>query len=126
MSTFKGDDLFGSGPHRFTVGREGRRIVTYAAVAGDPSVPGSFTSGDLELRITVTGRLIADDDAELWTLRDAITAAAASTNTPGVLADGRGRSWPNMTLVSFEPAGPTDRARRTTLPYTAEFARLTE
>lgn len=123
MSSFKGLDLFGSGPHRFTVGREGRRVVTYAAVTGDPSVPGSFVSGDHELRITITGRLSASTEAALWTLRDAITAQAASTATAGTLADGQGRTWANLKLLTFTPTGPIDRGRRLTLPYTAEFGR---
>lgn len=123
MSSFKGLDLFGSGPHRFTVGREGRRVVTYAAVTGDPSVPGSFASGDHEPRVTVTGRLTAPTESALWVQRDAITAQAASTSPAGTLDDGRARTWTDMKLLTFTPAGPTDRGRTYSLPYTAEFGR---
>lgn len=125
MSSFKSLDLFGSGPHRFTLARQGRRVIPYAAVA-DPTVPGSFTAGDHELRITVTGRLVANTDAALWTLRDAITAQAASTATAGTLTDNTGRSWPDLKLLTFTPQGPTDHARTTSLPYTAEFGTTTE
>ncbi len=123
MSSFKGINLFGSGPHRFRVGREGRRVITYAALTGDPSIPGSFVSGDHELRVTVTGRLAASTESALWTLRDAITAQAASTATAGTLADGNARTWTDMKLLSFTPESPTDRGRRYTLAYTAEFGR---
>lgn len=123
MSSFKGINLFGSGPHRFTVGRQGRRVVTYAALTGDPSVPGSFASGDHELRITVTGRLTGANEAALWSQRDAIAAQAASTSGAGALADGKGRTWTDIKLLTFTPAGPTDRGRTLSLAYTAEFGR---
>ena len=126
MSSFKGDDLFGSGPHRFTVGRQGRRVVDYAAVSGDPSMPGSFTSGDLELRVTVRGRLTASSETALWAQRDGIVAQAASTSGPGPLADGNGRTWTGMKLLAFRPDGPTERGRVFSLGYTAEFGELTE
>lgn len=121
MSSFKGDDLFGSGPHRFVVGREGRRVVSFAAVAGDPSLGGTFTSGDRELRVTVRGRLVADSEADLWDLRDDIVAEASSTATAGTLDDGNGRSWAGVKLIGFEPVGPTDRGRVYSLGYMAEF-----
>lgn len=123
MSSFKGLNLFGSGPHRFRVGREGRRVITYAALTGDPSMPGSFVSGDHELRITVTGRLAASTESALWSLRDAITAQAVSTATAGALADGNARTWADMKLLSFTPEACTDRGRRYSLAYTAEFGR---
>lgn len=123
MSSFKGDDLFGSGPHRFEVGREGSRVVSYAAASGDPTVAGSFVSGDLELRITVRGRLVATSESGLWARRDAITDEAASTAVAGTLADGRGRNWTGMRLLSFTPEGPVDRGRVFSVGYAAEFGR---
>lgn len=120
MSTFKGEDLFGSGPHRFEVGRQGRRVVSLAAASGDPSVPGTFTSGDHELRVTVRGRLIGDDEDDLWDQRDAIAAHAASGSGAGTLADGNGRTWAGLKLISFE-AGATERGRVVSAGYTAEF-----
>lgn len=121
MSSFKGDDLFGSVPHRFEVGRQGSRVVSYAAASGDPTVGGSFVSGDLELRITVRGRLVATSEPALWSLRDAITDEAASAAGPGTLADGRGRTWTGVRLLSFTPDGPVDRGRVFSVGYTAEF-----
>ncbi|MFK7884868.1 MAG: hypothetical protein AB8F26_11875 [Phycisphaerales bacterium] len=125
MSSFKSLDLFGSGPHRFTVGREGRRVVSLAAVAGDPSLAGTFSSGDQELRITVRGRLVADSESDLWDLRDDIVAEAGSTASAGTLADGNGQSWTGLKLIEFEPGGPTDRGRVFSLGYNAEFGRIT-
>lgn len=125
MSSFNGDDLFGSGPHRFAVGREGRRVVPFAAIS-DPSAPGSFTAGDLELRVTVTGRLTADTEPDLWTLRDDITARAASTTDAATLIDDHGREWTGVKMLTFTPGQTTDRGRAFSLAYTAEFGRLTE
>lgn len=126
MSSFRGLDLFGSGPHRFEVGRMGRRVVSYAAVAGDPTVPGSFTAGDQELRVTVRGRLVASSESALWALRDAAAAEAASGAPAGTLDDGRGRSWAGVKMLSFATDGPTDRGRAFSVGYTAEFGVLTE
>jgi hypothetical protein len=123
MSSFKGEDLFGSGPHRFEVGREGSRVVSYAAVSGDPTVGGSFVSGDLELRVTVRGRLVAISESALWALRDAVTDEAASTAVAGTLADGRGRTWTGIRLLSFTPDGPVDRGRALSMGFAAEFGR---
>jgi len=126
MSLFKGIDLFGSGPHRFTVERQGRRLVSYAAITGDPSLPGTFTSGDRELRVTVTGRLVDDDEAGLWVQRDAIVAQAMSTSGAGTLTDDHGRTWADVKMISFEAHGPTDRGRVFSLGYTAEFGVISE
>lgn len=121
MSSFKGVDLFGSGPHRFVVGLQGRRIVSNAAVGGTPSVDGSSTYGDRELRVTVIGRLVASSESALWSLRDAIVSRAASTEAEGELADGNGRTWADVYLFGFEPSGDVDRGRVFSLGYTAEF-----
>ncbi len=121
MSSFKGDDLFGSGPHRFAVGEQGRRVVSNAAVAGSPAADGSSTYGDRELRITVTGRLVAGSEASLWALRDAIVSGSVSTEGSGTLEDGNGRSWEDVHLFGFTPDGDIDRGRVYSLGYTAEF-----
>lgn len=125
MSSFKGVDLFGSGPHRFSVGKQGRRLVSYAALYGDLTAEGTFSAGDQELRVTVTGRLTAGSESSLWTKRDAIAAQAASASGAGTLLDGRGRSWEGMTLISFEATGPTDRGRVYSVGYRAEFGVVT-
>lgn len=120
-STFKGLDLFSSGPHRFQVGRQGRRVVSLSAVSGDPSVPGTFESGDWEPRVTVRGRLVAQSESQLWTLRDAIAAQAAFEVAPGDLTDHHGRTHTNMKLFHIEWGRQTDRGRLRTIEYEALF-----
>ncbi len=120
-SSYKGLDLFGSGPHGFEVGRQGRRVVSLSAVSGDPSVPGTFESGDDELRVTVRGRLVAGSEAALWTLRDAIAAQAAFEVDGGELIDQHGRSWADVKLLRVEWSGAVDRGRVLSIGYEALF-----
>ncbi len=123
-SSYKGIDLFGSGAHRFEIGRQGRRVISLAAIAGDPSVEGSAEFGDLELRIEVRGRLVADDDAGLWALRDAVMAQADSSVGSGVLEDQFGHQWATMKLLTLEEFGGTSRGRKVSVGYVASFGRL--
>ena len=120
-STFKGLDLFGSGPHVFEVGRQGRRVVSLSVVAGDASVPGTFESGDYELRVTVKGKLVASSDADLWLLRDAIAAEAAFQVPGGDLIDQHGRIWSGVKLFWVEWSGAVDRGRELSIGYEALF-----
>ena len=124
-SSFKSLNLFGSGPHHFTVGAEGQ-LVLPAHVAGETAVSGSLYLGPLERRITVTGRLIAATDAALWALRDAITAQLLDPPEPGALIDHHGREWADMSFVEFRPANRTDRGRVVSLAYTATFIDFNE
>lgn len=123
-SSFKGTDYFGSGPHRFTVGRQGRRVVSLSAVSGDVSVPGRIESGDWDLRVEVRGRLVATSEAALWTLRDALTAQGAFGVAPGTLRDPHGRSWDDMYLLYVEWGGPVSRGRTVSTGYAAYFGQL--
>jgi hypothetical protein len=125
-SSFKGLDLFGSGPHRFVMGRQGLYAVPLSVVGGDPAQEGSSWFGDLELEVHVLGRLVAESEASLWALRDAITAQAESSNTPvpGTLVDGHGRVWESMSLYRYEETGPTDRGRVWSVGYVARFRRF--
>lgn len=120
-SSFKGLALFSSGPHRFQVGRQGRRVVSLSAVSGDPSVPGTFESGDWEPRITVRGRLVAETETDLWAQRDAIAAQAAFEVTPGDLVDHHGRTFSSMKLFHIEWGQQTDRGRVLSVAYEALF-----
>lgn len=120
-SSFKGVDLFGSGPHVFEVGRQGRRVVSISAVSGDPSAPGSFESGDYELRVTLRGRLVASSESALWSLRDAIAAQAAFEVSAGELIDQHGRSWDDVKLFQVEWSGVVDRGRVLSIGYEALF-----
>lgn len=119
-SSFKSVDLFGSGPHRFSMGEQGKYVVALRAFS-DPSVPGSAAFGDEELEVIVRGRLVAASDSALWTLRDAVTAEAAFAGTPGTLIDHHGRSWASMSLISYAEADRTDRGRVVSVGYEAIF-----
>lgn len=122
-STYKSQDIFGSGPHRFTEGERGLFVVGNSALAGVPA-PGSTALGVQETEVVVTGRLMAATDSALWTIRDAITALLVFPQTPGTLVDHHGRSWANMTFISFEVDDRTDRGRDVSIGYTAVFRDL--
>ncbi len=125
MSSFKGQNLFGSGPHRFVNRRLGRRVVSLASVSGDPSVPGTFESGDWEVWVEVHGRLVASTDSSLWSKRDDILDEAEFGVSEGTLVDEHGHSWPDMKLLTYEEQGPAQRGREVSVDYIAVFGRLT-
>ncbi|MBC7835093.1 MAG: hypothetical protein H7Y88_08320 [Phycisphaerales bacterium] len=122
MSSFNSLDLFGSGPHRFTLAPQGSNVIPVFALDG--ASPGSVAIGPLELIITITGRLVAEGESALWSLRDDIEAQLTTPAVVASLIDHKGREWENMSFVRFEPAGPTDRGRACSLPYTARFIRF--
>ncbi len=122
-SSFKGLDLFGSGPHRFHMAKQGLYIVALRAFA-DPSIPGSAAFGDVELEVIVRGRLVAATESALWTLRDAITAQATFSPIAGTLIDAHGRTWNDMTLWCYEEEDRTDRGREISIAYEARFRRF--
>ncbi|MBL9032496.1 MAG: hypothetical protein JNM80_12425 [Phycisphaerae bacterium] len=121
-SSFKSLNLFGSGPHRFAVGRQGQFVV--AEIALNNPVAGSRYLGLVELEVIVRGRLVAASDSALWTIRDAITAQLLDPPAPGTLIDHHGRSWADMSFVRFEPGDRTDRGRTVSLAYEARFLRF--
>lgn len=118
-SSFKGVDLFGSGPHRFTLGKQGQLVLPDLrfGITG----PGSFPYGLLELDVIVTGRLVAADDAALWVLRDAVVGAFEATPTPGTLIDLHGRTWGGMAFIRYEEQEVVDRGRVVSIGYEAQF-----
>ncbi|MCC6659577.1 MAG: hypothetical protein IT437_01695 [Phycisphaerales bacterium] len=118
-SSFKGLDLFGSGPHRFALRKQGELVVPELSLGS--AISGSLYLGPLETCVVVTGRLVAASDAALWALRDAVTAELLDPPAPGTLIDHHGRTWTDMSFITFEPEGPTDRGRLVTLAYTAVF-----
>ncbi|MFK7760042.1 MAG: hypothetical protein AB8C13_08850 [Phycisphaerales bacterium] len=125
MSSFKGMDLFGSGGHRFVNRRLGRRVVSLAAVLGDPVTPGTIESGNWEVWVEVRGRLEASSDSLLWSLREDILDEAEFGVSAGVLRDEHGYEWDDMKLLTYEETGPTQRGRRVSVGYTVLFGRLT-
>lgn len=122
MSTFKDLDLFGSGPHRFRQGVQGEDVVANY-ILGIPG-SGSTPVGTLELDVVVSGRLVADDEAGLWALRDGITAELAHPPVAGALVDSHGRAWASMSLIAYTEGPVTDRGRTCSIAYTATFRRF--
>ncbi len=121
-SSFKGLDLFGSGPQRFTLGRQGHLVLTDLSfgITG----PGTYPYGLLELDVLVTGRLVAATDAALWAVRDAIVGAFETLPTPGTLVDLHARSWTEMSFIRYEEQETVDRGRVVSLGYVATFRRF--
>ncbi|MEK6701971.1 MAG: hypothetical protein AABZ53_06895 [Planctomycetota bacterium] len=122
-STFKGLNLFASGPHRFMVGKQGPFVFSLSAL-GSPSAE-SIASGVVELDVTVKGRLIAANDTALWALKGAITAQLLDPPTAGTLIDSHAHSFADMSFISFVEGDRTDRGRAVTLAYVALFRRFT-
>lgn len=121
-SSFKGKNLFGSGPHRYRVGAQGES--TLPSLYFDNVDSSSVPIGLIELEVTVTGRLVAASDAALWALRDAITAEIAHPPVPGALVDHTGRTHTGMSLLKYEEGDRVDRGRVMSLAYVATFRRF--
>lgn len=122
MSSFKGRNLFGSGPHRVRIGPVGESVVANYIIGLPGS--GSTPQGPIELDITVEGRLVAGSAPALASLVAAIESEIASPPEPGTFIDNAGRAFEQVSFIRFEPAGPTDRARSFSLPFTATFRRF--
>ncbi len=120
-TTFAGQSLFNSGPHRFDIGPAGRHLTQ--PLRGSNFNTYTRDDAPLELDIIQTGRLIATTESALWALYDAVKAKAEAPTT-GALVDHSGRSWPSMTLVSFDPAAPVDRGRVFSLAYRARYLKF--
>lgn len=56
MSSFRGIDLFGSGPHRFSLGPQGLQILPNGVIFGSDLLPGFQAIGPTETQVLVTGR----------------------------------------------------------------------
>lgn len=121
-SSFGGVDIFGSGPHRFTLQPQGLEILE--ASQQTPAGDGPVILGTLELRVEVRGRLTGTSEAQLWQRRDAIAALITDPPQQATLDDGNGRQWEDMSLARFEELGPIDRGRERSLAYRAVFRRL--
>lgn len=122
MSRYKGVDLFGSGPHRFAEGWRGE--VLMSELFQTPPNSGSRYVGPAETSVVVRGRLVANTDAELWEQVAAVHAYLVHPPEPGLLEDGRGRQWPDMSFVRFAVADRVDRGRVCSLGYVARFVDL--
>lgn len=126
MSEFRGDDLFGSGPHKFSVGRQGAIVVPEWVVNGSGFADSddALAFDDEAVEVRVRGRLVADDEDDLWDLRQAIVDAAKLVSglpVSGTLEDNDGREYTGMTLVRYEEAGAVERGRWWSVGYTCLF-----
>ncbi|GMV26806.1 MAG: hypothetical protein AMXMBFR58_28370 [Phycisphaerae bacterium] len=121
-SSFNGVDLFGSGPHRFSVSSRGQLLVRDLDLGG--LSPKSHPVGLLELEVVVRGRLVAASNSALWTIRDAITAQLQDPPVMGTLVDHTGRGYTDMSFVLYTEDRRTDRGRVHSIAYAARFRRL--
>ena len=120
-STFKGQDLFGSGPHVFEVWRQGRRVLPLSLITGDPFQSGSIELSDYEPRVTVKGTLVASSESGLQSLRDNIAAEAAFGSGEGDLVDHHGQEYEDVYLYWVQWAGAVNRGREWSIGYEALF-----
>ncbi len=120
MSSYAGDDLFGSGPCAFRFGAwlRSMQIRGFAGPCGEAVL-------DLGLRsrsIIQTGRLQADTFEALQTQLDAIAACCdGATHT---LVDNHDRSHDQVILGRFEMAAPVRRGRGHYCDYEIEYRQL--
>lgn len=124
MSSFKGIDLFGSGPHRFAPGARGQAMES--ELFQSPPNSGTRYLGPVELEVVATGRLIAADDAGLGALVTAITDQLLDPPAPGTLIGAAGEEWDDISFVKFEPADRIDHGRAVSLEYVARFRKFRE
>jgi hypothetical protein len=122
MSSFAGEGIFDSGPHRFRRLPLGLQVVPLMALDGIS--PGSVALGPLELIVEVRGRLIAPTTAALEAQVDTIGSLLTYPPTQGDLVDHHGRVYEKISFVRFEPDDRTDRGRTVSLAYTARFVRF--
>lgn len=117
MSSFKGQNLFGSGPHCFAVGGLAERHEA----TEQPGVDGATVTplGRGARRIEQTGALAADNPVGLVQQFEAIEAAM--DGMAGQLVDDVGRVHEGVLLVSFEPRPMGRVGRRWACDYTARY-----
>lgn len=120
MSSYRGKDLFGSGPHRFTIGGIAARtaVHTMPGVDGVRRTPGGRSPRSIEQR----GTLIADDLASLDALRAAIEAEL--NGRTGELIDEFNRSHADVVMLTFESKQVRRVGPRYALDYTIEYEQV--
>ncbi|MCK4874169.1 MAG: hypothetical protein KAS72_15710 [Phycisphaerales bacterium] len=117
MSSYDGEDLFSSGPHRFTAASTRMRVHEAEA----PGVDGArlVMLGRGAKRIVQTGRLVADTTDDLLDLRDAITQRC--DGRAAVLVDSRGCTHEHMVIERFDTAERVDVGRVASLGYEISY-----
>lgn len=121
-STIAGVALFNSGPHRFVIRSVGRLWLPPLAI-DELQETTAVIESPIELAIVQTGRLIADTDAALWSLVDAIKTRTEQA-LKGTLIEHSGRQWTNMTLLRFRADDRVNRGRKVSLSYRVDYIRL--
>ncbi|MDX2148481.1 MAG: hypothetical protein SFZ23_13260 [Planctomycetota bacterium] len=116
--------LFSSGPHRFWIGRQGQTQVSKLSQA--VLEPGVFVIGLEWLRVLVVGRLVATSESALWTLRSAMVAELVNPPIRAPLVDRWGRTFADMSFVTYTESPRVDRGRSWSIGYTAEFKRIAD
>ena len=113
MSLFNEEDLFGSGPRRFTVAGLAARCETH----DQPGADGQRLTplGLTPRKIEQAGVLMADDAPGLGEQLDAIESALGAR--PADLVDHLGRTWPNVIMLMFKPGGVRRIAGRLAVEY---------
>lgn len=122
-SSWKGDNLFGSGPHRFGMTRRG--FLLAPDFTSDVPTPVFFEYGAYEWKMLVTGRLVAASESALWTLRDAAQSSLDAKGL-GTLIDLHGRAFEEMFFSRLTWGEETDRGRKVSIAYLAEFHKFTD
>jgi len=121
-SSYKGLDLFGSGAHRFALGRQAQFVVSDFTLGGYSG--NTVPLGLFELDVVVRGRLVAATEAGLWSLRDAVAAQLIDPPDAGTLVDLHGRTWADMSFIRYEESDRVDRGRVWSVGYEALFRRF--
>ena len=118
MSSFGGENLFGSGPHRVVVGGVSQRHEVHETPGADGVRITAL--GRTGRTIEQSGTLVADDAAALREQTGAIEAAM--DGRAAELVDEMGRAWPNAVMLAFRP-GPVRRVGpRVAVDYTVRYA----
>ncbi|MEM1166365.1 MAG: hypothetical protein AAGI30_08765 [Planctomycetota bacterium] len=118
MSTWRGEDLFGSGPHRFAVGPVGLLVREPFRSPNELAVWDRY--GPLAVVVVQTGRLVAPTSSELMALWGAIWSAAEADQT-GMLVDDTGLEYPSMVMQRAQMTGPPAHGTHWSVGYEVTY-----
>jgi len=122
MSSFRGVDLFGSGPHRTRLGKRFlRKLPLSVVLSNSPEESGLVVVGDGDFEIEIAGRLVAASESTLWGLRSAIIGQVRESLGTGTLVDTFGRTWEGVRLSEYVEDGRVDVGRSWSVGYVATF-----
>lgn len=120
MSSYAGENLFGSGPHAFRLGPWRRSLQSrgFAGVDGELVL----NLGLRSRQIVQTGRLQADSADALQALLNAIDSRC--DGAAHGLVDNHGNSYASVILEQCETTSPVRRGRGFYCDYRAEYRQL--